>query len=331
MESNKMKLQKSIKKYNMLLILIVILMVIIGVCVVKAYEKSKQELPEPVNMISVNTFNKYVSIDVQLLTDPFASNDEQEFCFAADRDNNMYILVLSENDLERLKAIREYTYSEDETSMDTVKIQGITQVIPLDLKKLAIESYNEIYNEGLLNDNNFEEYMGNVYLDTNLSPLDNSGETAIGILCAICAISLLIIYIKMAIITKATLRECELNGTLEEIYTQLDEIDALEYKKGKTFLTREFILDICEGLVIIKYDDIKWIYPFNIKRYGITIKKYIEIVKNDNKKIRILGIDVFGSKKEMEIFNTIYIEICKRVPNAMIGYTEENKNISKNI
>ncbi|MDF2866277.1 MAG: hypothetical protein K0R72_1095 [Clostridia bacterium] len=329
MESKKAKLQKRIRKYNISLITIVIMIIIIGVCVVIAYEKSKQQLPEPINMANVNKADEYASIDVSLLTEPFAEKDEQKCSFALDKNNYMYVVVLSEIDTERLKEVKNYTYTEDENVEipDIVKIKGMTQQIPSDLKKLIIESYNELYEENLINEENFEEYLGNVFLDTRLSPVNYSLELFIGIVSAIFAIA----YIRTMIITKSTLKKYTLNGSLDYIYDQLDEIDTLEYNKGKTFLTREYILDTSDGLVIIKYDEIKWVYPYSIVQYGITTSKTIVIVKNDKRRVQIAGIAGFGKKEKMEMYNEVYYEICRKSPNALKGYTEENKKISKNM
>lgn len=329
MESKKMKLQKRIKKYNISLITIVIMIIIIGFCIMKAYEKSRQQLPEPVDMVNINNADEYASIDVSLLTEPFAENDEETCSFALDKNDYMYVVVLSETDIERLKEIKNYTYTEDETVEipEIVKIKGMTQQIPSDLKKLIIESYNELYEEFFLNEENFEEYMGNIFLNTRLSPIDYSLELFIGILCVIFAI----IYVRTIIITKGTLRKHTLNGSLDYIYAQLDDIDTLEYNKGKTFLTREYIVDTSDGLVIVKYDDIKWVYPYNIVQYGITTGRSIVIVKNDKKRVQILGIAGFGRKETMEMYNTVYNEICEKSPNALKGYTDENKKLSKNM
>jgi hypothetical protein len=333
MESNKIKLQKNIIKYNIYLIPIAILLIIIGFGIIKADEKSKQPIPEPIPIANIKGADEYASIDVQLLTDPFASDDEDEYRFVMDKDKYIYIAVLSKNDVEILKEINEYTYSDDDNIKipATIKIVGMTQEIDPKLKKLAIESYNELYGENLLNENNFKEYIANVYLNTKLSPSDISLETGIVGLSAIFVIILLIIYLEMIIRTKRTLREYTLNGTLDYIYYQLDQLDTLEYNKGKIFLAREYIVTSKEGLIIIKYDDIKWMYPYIVERHGITVGRYIKIVKNDKTKVTVSVIQGFDKNNGTEIFNTVYNEICQRAPNALSGYTQENMKLSKNM
>lgn len=329
MENNRLKVQKRINKYNISIITIVILIAVIGLCIFKAYEKSKQQLPEPVSMSSVNIPDVYASIDVSLLTEPFAENDESECSFVVDKNEYLSVVVLSDDDIERLKAIKEYTYSDDESieAPESIKIQGMTQVIPEDLKKIIIESYNELYDDNSLNEENFEEYMGNVYLNTKLSPINYSVEILAGILSGIFAI----IYIKTIISTRLTLRKYTLNGSLEYIYSQLDQIDTVVYNKDKFFLTREYIVDCSNGLVIIKYDDIRWIYPFQIVQYGITTDKSIIIVDKDKKRFKVLEMWGIGKKERTEMYDIVYNEICKRAPNALKGYTSENKRQLQNM
>lgn len=329
MENNRLKVQKRINKYNISIITIVILIAVIGLCIFKAYEKSKQQLPEPVSMSSVNIPDVYASIDVSLLTEPFAENDESECSFVVDKNEYLSVVVLSDDDIERLKAIKEYTYSDDESieAPESIKIQGMTQVIPEDLKKIIIESYNELYDDNSLNEENFEEYMGNVYLNTKLSPINYSVEILAGILSGI----FVIIYIKTIISTRLTLRKYTLNGSLEYIYSQLDQIDTVVYNKDKFFLTREYIVDCSNGLVIIKYDDIRWIYPFQIVQYGITTDKSIIIVDKDKKRFKVLEMWGIGKKERTEMYDIVYNEICKRAPNALKGYTSENKRQLQNM
>jgi len=325
-----MKLQKNIRRHNIYLIPIVILLVIMGFCIIKADEESKQQLPEPIKIVNTNSADEYASIDVQFLTDSFASDDEDEYRFAMDKDNYMSIVVLNKNDVEILKDINDYTYSEDNSieTPATLKILGMTQEIPADLKKLAIESYNENYGESILTENNFEEYVKNIYLNTKLSPRDTP-LLGFAIFCGGVAITLLVVYLTIVIKTKKTLREYTLNGTLEYIYNQLDQLDTLEYNKGKIFLTRECIINSTDGLSIIKYDDIKWLYPYIYKVNGITTGRYIKIVKNDKTKVTILVDAGSVTKKGTDKFNIVYNEIYQRAPNALSGYTQENINLSK--
>ena len=333
MENNKAKLQKSLKKDNIYLILIVIFLAILVICIVKADEKSKEPLPKPVSLIKTTRVNEYATMYVQYLTEPFASKDDKECCFALDKDNIMHIVELNRDDLKRLQQIKDYTYSDDDKMQmpESVQIFGRTRSIPLDLKKLAIESYNEIYNEQVINENNFNDYLGNVYLNTKLSPRDDTIEIFIEIISIAIIILLLEIYNRKKYKTKKTLKECTSNGTLDYIYNQLDEMGTMECIMGKLFLTREYIIDVFDGLSIIKYDDIKWIYPMKVKQNGITVGSYIEIVKHNKQKIKISEIRGFNTKKRNNIFTAVYIEICNRVPNALKGYTDENIKLSKNI
>jgi len=332
MENNKSKLQRNLKKDNIYIIISIIFLAILVICIVKSDEKSKEPIPEPISLINSTRVNEYSTMYVQYLTEPFASKDDMECSFAMDKDNNMYIIVLNEDNVKSLQQIKNYTYSDDEDIQmpESVQIFGRTQEISLDLKKLAIESYNQIYNEQIINEDNFYEHLSDMYLNTKLPPRDDTIYVIIEFICFIMAITSLMVYFKRKFKTRKTLKEYTSNGTLEYIYDQLDEMGAMECIIGKLFLTREYIIDAFEGLSIIKYDDIKWIYPMKVTQYGMTVGIYIEIVKHNKQRIKICRFGSFNTMKRNDIFIAVYTEICNRVPNALKGYTNENMKLSKN-
>ncbi len=331
MENNETKLKKGIRNYNKLLIVAIIFIIISIYFSFKSLEKAKEPLPQPVNMLSTDEEGKYATIDVQTSTDAFAKDDINSYSFVSDQNKYMYVVSLSNEDILRLTKNTEYIYSNDENIElpEIVKITGVTHKINDDLKKLMIKSYNEIFSVDYVTDENAESYFGSVYLDTKERPVNNSFEIACSGISGIIGITLLIVYISMIFRTKKTIKKYILNNTLEYIYYQLSEIDTQEYNKSTVFLTREYAIDITNGLVIIKYDDIKWIYIYQTSRYGISISKSIIVVTNDNIKYNIMGMSAINTKTKKESFNTIFNEICKRSPNAMIGYTEENIRASK--
>lgn len=334
MESNKNKLKKSLKKYNMkMLILISILAIILLICICVYAKKNKEPIPEAIDLVTATKTNQYATVKVQFLSEPFATKNGQEYSFIVDEDKTIYIVKLSMKDSNRLKQIKEYTYSKNQNEQmpESIQIFGRTAEITSDLKKVAIESYNEMYDSKDLNDNNFSEYLGDVYLDTNLSAVDHSSEEAISILSIAIIVYSLIEYFKNKFITNKTIKEYKKNGTLECIYDQLNQIDTEEVIVNKLFLTKEYLVVAMKKLIIIKYEDINWIYPINIMRYGNIVEKCIEIIKKNKQKIKIfkMGISNKNRQKDMDTFSIIYNEICKRVPDALKGYTEENKNISK--
>lgn len=333
MESNKEKLLTVLKENKIYLLIAIVFIAIIGFCISISYVKNKEPLPKPVDLANSTKDNEYSTMYVQYLTEPFATRNNEECRFAIDQNNIIYIIELSQNDLNRLEQIKEYTYSDDDTlSMPApVQIFGRTQEITPDLKKIAIESYNEIYDEQTVNESNFENYLGTVYLNTKLPPRDNSTEMSVEVISFLFAVSFLSKYIRCRTKTEKALKEYISNGTLDYIYNQLNDVDTIEYIKGRLYLTKDYIIDISDGLSIIKYDDIAWIYPCRITQYGMTKNTYIEVVKHDKQKIKISEFKGSKTKKKEEIFTKIYRDICGRLPNALKGYTDANNNFQKGL
>ena len=55
---------------------------------------------------------------------------------------------------------------------DIDSLEGITENIPDELRKIIIDSYNKGEEEAFLTEENFESYFGAVLLDTTKGPYD---------------------------------------------------------------------------------------------------------------------------------------------------------------
>ena len=88
---------------------------------------------------------------------------KEKFYLAMDKDNFLYIIYMHDDTYEKLKNIKD----------KPVKLTGVTEEITSDIKSLAIESYNKELGEEYLNEENFPEFVGLVYLNT-MEFIDNS-------------------------------------------------------------------------------------------------------------------------------------------------------------
>ena len=78
----------------------------------------------------------------------------------------LYILYMNEEQAN--------TLSIDTIEQNPLRVEGITQNIPNDVKKLAIDAYNDIMKDGQskLTLDDFDSYFGNIYLDLVSSEFD---------------------------------------------------------------------------------------------------------------------------------------------------------------
>lgn len=113
-------------------------------------------------------------LDFMLISDPFAEfelSSKLGLYFVFDTDMYGYIVCMEQARVEKEFAdIYEYTFSGGETSPGLGHIEGYAQPINSEMMKYAIEEYNWLWNEELINETNFEDYLGTMYLDTTIKP-----------------------------------------------------------------------------------------------------------------------------------------------------------------
>ncbi len=124
----------------------------------------------PIDLKEIKKSEDYAKIDVQVMTDFFATTDYSKSIhktyFVWDKEN-VYIVDLDDENKKKLDEIYRYSYStNDIEAPKSVTIKGIAKKIPSDLKELATQSINKILGEELVNQNNFFDTFGDFYLDT---------------------------------------------------------------------------------------------------------------------------------------------------------------------
>lgn len=123
-----------------------------------------------------NGIKEYVEFD--MITYPFAGfelNDTQGFYFVFD-DMLPYIVCMEDARLEgEFQAIYDYTFSDSMLPPERGCLEGYAVEIDDELKALAIDEFNYIWNEKIVNEENFTDYFGKYYLDTIYVP--DEGES----------------------------------------------------------------------------------------------------------------------------------------------------------
>lgn len=297
--------------------------------IVSIYEKNK-EMQTTTPLGDVKTENVYASVDVSIMTDYFATNDyagiEHKTYFVWD-DNYIYIVDLNNESRDALNAIYDYSYSEEEMEKPApVTIKGMTKTIPSDLKKLAIDTYNELYDKKVLTTANFSDYLGVVYLDTYESPVsDLSMDLIICLPSFIIGAIVLFTYFHKNNVTKKCIKKLE--SKWETVLNEMDASDTFYFKKAKLYLTRSYLVSYMNGLEVYDYNDIVWIYPHEYRYNGSLSQKSIFVVTKDSKAHKLATVS--ASKKNLVMFDEMYDTFTNRIPNVLSGYTKENKEKAK--
>ena len=297
-----------------------------------AYLHMKNTTENPIILEDANKEGEYVCLNVESMTDYFATygtekKASQKVYFLFD-DKYMYMANLNENGLKELESIMEYAYSEDENKEkpEPIKVCGITTFIPSKLKSLAINAYNEMADEKILTNSNFESYLTDFYINTEGGPKEDIIWQSLLIGClSLPGIALIFSYLKNAKMTKATLSK--FTNEMDRIKSDACAPDTLYEKKASIYLTKDYIINFATGFEIYNYNEIIWIYPYEFRQNGVITQKSIYVVTNDSKVHVIANMPT--SKKNNIRYDEIYESLLLKVPNALHGYSKENVQKSK--
>lgn len=208
-------------------------------------------------------------------------------------------------------------------------ITGITKKIPDDVLDLAIEAYNEILGVTFLTRDNCEDYLGLYYIDVVTPAYDNGIQIVGGIIFAILSIAMFIIYLTRQGKTKKGIRSRS-ESEWKKIFSELDNDDTKFYKRLNLYLTENYIVDLSNGLRVIEYKDIVWMYQFQMNQYGITINKNIVVATKNKEKVSIANMDNF-MKRSKKDFTEIMNFIVSKNESIVLGYTKENRKQMKDL
>ncbi len=179
-------LRKKIKRKNkenkiaIKLILSLIYIIVITVLSVSAYQifKEKQVIKPWEKITDVN---EYSYIEVSKMSEKFAyySTNKKSIHFVIEKEEtgqwHTYLIAINDSDYSKFKDIIDYTYERTEKEPDPVKVYGYPVVINDELKSLALKNLPNFIpaeNEIIINEENFEQYLTNSYLDTTLDRED---------------------------------------------------------------------------------------------------------------------------------------------------------------
>jgi len=155
---------KKLKKHKIIFIISIILIgIAFGLLIGGVIEETRKiEFTYLNDLIKKETNNVYKNAYLNVYTIPFgfAEYDNTTSKFYIVKDNNyLYIAYLDE-------AVINGIMETDDLERKPYKVVGYTKRIPEDVKELAIEAYNELYKEEVVNKENFESYFGSIYLTT---------------------------------------------------------------------------------------------------------------------------------------------------------------------
>lgn len=308
-------------------------------------ENKQEKKPEAIDLTTEGALglaeNEYAYLEVQGITDAIAiygntndvsDSDNDKYCIALN-NGYWYVVDLDDDTMEKLNAIKEYTYSTDENSVqpETVKIYGMTEKVSDELKQMLVDYYNEgVEEENKIEVSDFERYFGSVLLNVRKSPIDTTLEDIV-IMFAIVGFIILGIYNVCIFIIKNRMKKYLKQNDYENILTeQLDDDVEEKHYKDKIIITKDFLVDLKSngGFVTFKFSDVKWVHIHNVKYYGVVTTSSSIIVHLKDGKTNINCVKIKGGTTDE--FLGIFNKICEKVPtDCLKGYTKENQELFK--
>ncbi len=277
-----------------------------------------------------NEKGEWSYLDVDFMSDCFAfyeeNDDVEDRYYFVWEGSYMYIANLdSLTFYDKLADIYDYSFEDTTSQPLPVRIYGTSENISPELRQIAIEQLNEWYGENTVTDEDFDSLCGTVLLNVKRTPNQISEvPLVIGFVAMMCAWIFGLMLGCFAWMTRRTLKRID-QETLERIEGKIENGQALHLEGTGIYLTEHYVINMRYYLCLYRYEEIYWLYLYRLKKYGVTTT--VSIAVGDNRK-KIRRIGNAGRKYEQHM-EELLVEIARRCPTALVGYTKENKKAYK--
>lgn len=257
----------------------------------------------------------YIDVVDELYNFAYYKGDPSEFYFALDKDY-FYVIKMNKSKVNQFKNASEE---------NPIRITGITKKVPSDIKKLAIEYYNEgVDKDKQLKVSDFDSWFGAVYIDLEAQDLNNADIAYV--------IAGLVMIFGFAFTVAGGLAVRRFKKKVErlepeerqKIDKEMNDPEAFYYKNAHTYLTKNYIVNFMSTFEAIPYKEVIWVYKFELRQNGIKSQQSIQVMTKDGKNHTIATLTAL-TKKANDVFNEILETVAERSTNALIGYTKENR------
>lgn len=288
-----------------------------GLFIMGYLEKHKEVNLTYLNELILIENNELKNTYLDVYTEPYVfaeyEKEDSKFYIVKDQDY-LYIAFISDNMYKEIS-------KKDNLEERPFRIEGYTERIPNDVKKLAIDAYNEAIEEQIVNEENFESYFGNIYINAN--DFYNSSEiwyliaTLIGILGLAGTFNAAIAIKKSKKkLNKLTAKE------LTTLAKELEEDNLVIYEKEKLYITKSYFIKLKGCIDVIKIKDIVWYYKEDVRTNGFKTNQRVIVFTKDAIKHVILTLAKI--KQSCVKLDNIVGILDKRLSKALVGYTKEN-------
>lgn len=322
------KERKKIKIYLWIAALSLIIMgvfIFIGNKTIETAKKDKDTMHNVILKEDNENVNKKASLDVYTNPYKFAIYDDttDAYYFVMD-DKYMYIVYMGALDFNKL--------NKEDIKDNPIKVEGVTKKTPDDIKKLAINAYNDAMEneEDKLSIEDFDNYFGSIYLDITIEGNTiGDFEYLMATIFGLIGLTMLIIFLVINTKFKKGIKKLDSNEIMK-IDMEMNDPEAFYYEKAHLYLTKNYIINFAGNFNVINYKDVIWAYPFVMRTNGIKTSQSVMVVTKDGKAKKVADIDVF-TKGKKEIFDEIFNTITSKNKDMIVGYDKESQMRAKEL
>lgn len=330
---NSNEFQKSLGKSKKKLIISLVFLGILIIFIVLGINYENKKLPKAVDMKDFIVNNEteedvYAYVDVNTKPYLFAAyevdgkKEDNKYYLVMDSNKYLFILYMSSDNYNKL--------NNDSISNNPIRVNGLTKKIKKEIKDLAISAYNDEMKNEYLTDENFKEYVGLVYLDMESKVYDASLYYIIAFFSFFLFLIYILIYLKAYLKNKKVFK----NYSKEELETIGMEIYKLKennpYQKMNFYILDNYIVDMSNGIIILKYKDIIWAHIYEYRYNGLVINKNIKVYDIKNKVYDIANTKYLDKNKEQTL-EEIIIKLKEQNSEILMGFNKENGKKYKEI
>lgn len=331
-----MENKEILKPQKKLLVIAIILMIVtVGMFYLNTYVETKRakEKTEAIaenydDLISEGRDNEKEYVEVTIADVPYhvatkeVDTAKYKYYIVFDVNDLMYVVRLTDSTYYRLEDM--YESNPEEFSY---KLVGYIYDTPNELEEIIIDVYNEVMGEDVITEENFEMYFGKTYLDETKTPVTvSSAATVIFIVIGVLSGTFAFVFILVYIINSSRRKKVLKNYPEEDLESELDKSSTIAYEKQKVYLTDKYLISAINGLSVIEYNDIAWMYnekrSYNGIPTGVTLLAY----QTNGKRVQLAS-----TWKNEEILKEIMTKIYEKNPNILVGFTPENRKQFKEI
>ena len=275
-------------------------------------------VPNPVAFDSRNgATGRYAYLDVVGVSNWVYSYESTRYYILQDEEGNLYVGSLTADLVRELEHQQAY-WNETVKDAVPVRICGMTRQMTDEMKN----SIRDIFD---LSSSRFDSTFGKCCISGGTTPggEDASMFFAFAVLCAIFGGCVLLANLPGAAAVKKALERLESTGALETAAAELNSPTAAIYGRDRLRMTNRFLFGKRAGLAAA-WGDVLWCYERVVRTYFIVSGRFLMVATADG---RVHSVP-FGPKDEGKV-REIMMEIARRNPNVLLGFSADNRRLWK--